>query len=73
MVERESSIVAVTWSSKGASITNPSLASNIAQATITSTNKHNVIKVVATQADGVSRIKTIDLRTIDSESTGNYN
>ena len=73
MKDRGSSISSVTWSSSGASITNPSLASNITQATLRSTSRHNVIKVVATQADGVSRIKTIDLRTIDSESTGNYN
>jgi len=73
MVDRGSSISSVTWSSNGATITNPSLASNITQATLRSSSRHNTIKVVATQADGVNRIKTIDLRTIDSDSSGGYN
>ena len=72
MVDRGSSISSVTWSSNGATITNPSLASNITQATLRSSSRHNTIKVVATQADGVNRIKTIDLRTIDSDSSGGY-
>jgi len=72
MTERGSSVSTAVWSSKTASITDQSLASNIATATITSDRKTNLIKVIATQADGVKRIKHFTVKVIDPTVTGDY-
>lgn len=73
MTERGSSVSSVAWSSDTATITNETLSSNKATATIKSANRHNLVKVIATQANGVDRIKMIGIQVIDSDSSGGYN
>lgn len=72
MTERGETVSSVEWSSIDgqSSISNESLASNVATADITASKSGTaLVKVTATQSDGNTRIKWLEIQVIDPEYT----
>lgn len=76
MADRSTSVSSVVWSveSGRATITSEALASNVASAILSSPNTDkSLIKIIATQADGGTRVRYIELHTTEpNRSSSDY-